>query len=259
MSILKLADDYQLHYQLIEGDPDKPYLVFLHEGLGCTAMWKNFPQRLCSLTACPGLVYDRLGYGQSSTLRKERTVHYMHEYALQELPQILAVLLAQRSYILVGHSDGASISLIAAAEQPPLLKGLISEAAHVFVEPETIAGIKAADAAYDAGKLRALEKFHGDKTAAIFKAWSQTWLKPAFASWNIEYLLPSIQVPLLAIQGVDDQYGSQLQVASIVEKTLGPSFALMIEDCGHSPHAEAQERVLAEMVDFISTITLAQN
>jgi len=254
LSRVTLAQDYQLHYQLIEGDSNKPYLVFLHEGLGCIEMWKSFPQQLCLLTGCPGLVFDRLGYGQSSALKNVRSIHYMHQYALQELPQILATLLVDCNYILVGHSDGASIGLIYAAEQPPLLKGLISVAAHVFVEPETINGIKLADVAYDAGKLSALEKYHGDKTAAIFKAWSQTWLKPEFMSWNIEYLLPSIKVPLLAIQGIDDQYGSGRQVSSIVEQAAGRSFALMIEDCGHSPHLEAPERVLTEMDDFINTI-----
>jgi len=258
LSRLTLATDYQLHYQFIEGDTAKPWLVFLHEGLGCIDMWKGFPQQLCSLTGCPGLVFDRLGYGQSSALLKARSIHYMHEYALQELPQLLAALLQDCNYILVGHSDGASISLIYAAEQPPLLKALISVAAHVFVEPETISGIKAADAAYDAGKLKALQKYHGDKTATIFKAWSQTWLRAGFLSWNIEYLLPSIKVPLLAIQGVNDQYGSQRQVSSIVEQATGNSFAVMIEDCGHSPHLEAQEKVLAEMDNFIATITHPQ-
>ena len=258
MSRLTLATDYQLHYQLIDGDPAKPCLVFLHEGLGCIDMWKGFPQQLCRLTGCRALVFDRLGYGQSSTLLNVRSIHYMHEYALQELPKILAALLPDCDYILVGHSDGASISLIHASEQPSLLKGLISIAAHVFVEPETISGIKAADAAYDAGKLHALQKYHGDKTATKFKAWSQTWLKAGFLSWNIEYLLPSIEVPLLVIQGVDDQYGSQRQVCSFVVQTAGRSFALMLEDCGHSPHLEAQERVLAEIDNFISTITPTQ-
>ena len=248
---LLLSNDYFIDYQLIAGDTAKPCLVFLHEGLGCSKMWKRFPELLCEATGCSGLLYDRLGYGQSSALLKPRTIHYLHEYALEELPRVLKALIPQQRYIIIGHSDGASIALIHAAEQPLLLQAIITQAAHVFVEPQTLEGVKVADQAWDAGKLQGLIKYHGEKTAQIFKAWSTTWQQPWFEFWNIEYLLPSIQVPVLAIQGKDDQYGSDFQVASIVDKvTFGE--AQLIENCAHNPHFEAPAEVLKSMKRFIS-------
>ncbi len=251
MAMLVLESGYQVYYERIDGDPEKPCLVFLHEGLGCTAMWREFPRTLCERVGCSGLSYDRLGYGKSSGLREARTVHYIHETALQELPRVLEHLLADRPYVLVGHSDGGSIALMHGAERPHLLKGIITEAAHVFVEPETISGIRAADDAFDRGEFGALTKYHGEKTAVIFKAWSQTWLSAWFRHWDIKYLLPSIDCPLLVIQGRNDQYGTEAQVASIVSKVRGATRSILLDACGHSPHTERSSRVLDVMSDFI--------
>ena len=212
MPILNLSAETDIYYELIEGDPAKPCLVFLHEGLGCCAMWKDFPAQLCQATGCRGLLYDRHGYGQSSPLAARRQLHYLHDYALCELPQVLAALLPGQDHFLIGHSDGGSIALIYAAQQPPRLRGIITEAAHVFVEGITLDGIRVADAAFGEGKLRALAKYHGDKTETIFKAWSDTWLSYGFQFWNIEYLLPSVECPALVVQGSEDQYGSAAQV-----------------------------------------------
>lgn len=251
----------QLYYELIgelsDGQAEKPYLVFLHEGLGCTAMWKDFPQRLCAITGCPGLLYDRLGYGNSDALQYKRDLNYLQRYALDELPQVLAQLIPQRPYIVIGHSDGGSIALLHAAQQPDLLHGIVTEAAHVFVEDITLAGIRVADAAYAAGKLRGLSKYHGDKTEQIFKAWSETWLMPAFADWNMEAALPSITCPALILQGAGDQYGSRRQVDAIVAGIAGiagPARMQLIDDCGHSPHQEQTEVVLQLMQDFITSL-----
>lgn len=217
-------------------------------------MWKGFPELLCKTTGCPGLVYDRLGYGKSSPLMHTRTIHYMHDYALSELPALLDHVIPDSPFILVGHSDGGSIGLIYGAQRFPLLKGLITEAAHVFVEPETITGIKQADLAWENGKLTGLAKYHGDKTEVIFKAWSTTWLTSWFQWWNIEYLLPSIDVPLLVIQGGDDQYGSAEQVNQIIAKSSGYAHAEIIDNCGHSPHQEAPDTVLDLMSSFVNQL-----
>ncbi|MCF7975085.1 MAG: alpha/beta hydrolase [Phycisphaerae bacterium] len=254
MPTLNIDKNYDLHYSLIQGDLDRPCLVFLHEGLGCEAMWEGFSELLCKTTGCAGLVYDRLGYGKSSPLTHAHTVHYMHDYALKELPTLLETVMPGRPFILIGHSDGGSISLIYGAERPALLKGIITVAAHVFVEPETIARIRSADEAWDKGRLKGLFKYHGDKTETIFKAWSSTWLTDWFKHWNIEYLLPSIEVPLLAIQGVNDLYGSIDQVNAIVSKSSGHAQFKMVENCGHAPHLEAQPITLALMSDFIAQI-----
>ena len=233
---------------------DKPYLVFLHEGLGCEAMWKGFPKLLCKTTGCRGLVYDRLGYGKSSPLNQKRTLHYLYEYALKELPKLLETVIPDTPFILIGHSDGGSICLIYGAKRPSLLKAIITEAAHVFVEPETIVGIRSADTARAKGMLRGLSKYHGDKTETVFKAWSETWLSSWFKDWNIECLLPDIEAPLLAIQGADDQYGTKKQVNSIVSKASGYVQQEIVENCGHTPHSEAQTLVLELMSVFIAEI-----
>ncbi len=254
MPNLPIDGNHHLHYQLIPGNPALPYLVYLHEGLGCIALWHDFPELLCAATGCPGLIYDRLGYGKSTPFNHRRTVHYLHKYALQELPDLLERVIPETPFILIGHSDGGSISLIFGAERPTFLKAIITEAAHVFVDHNTIAGIRIAKEAWTQGKLRGLAKYHGDKTEAVFKAWSETWLTKWFKHWNIEYLLPSIEVPVLVIQGGDDQYGSTDQVKSIVSRTSGYAQPKIVENCAHVPHLEAQPVVLGLMSDFVAQV-----
>ncbi|UTH74015.1 alpha/beta fold hydrolase [Chromobacterium sp. IIBBL 290-4] len=239
------------HCRHIAGDASRPCLVFLHEGLGCEPMWKSFPDRLCEQTGLSGLVYDRQGHGRSAPFAKARSVHYLHESALNELPEILASQLPNRDYILIGHSDGGSIALLHAAEQACRLKGVITAAAHVFVEDITLAGIRQAVAAWRAGKLAGLSLYHGDKAEVLFHAWADTWLKPAFAHWNIEYALPSIACPLLALQGAEDHYGSAAQLDAIAGKSQNGR-QIMLLNCGHSPHLEAPQATLEAMADFIA-------
>lgn len=252
MSVLKLSDDRSIHYRRIDGDSHGPCLVFLHEGLGCDAMWRDFPDRLCGRTGLPGLVYDRRGYGRSSALSGERTIHYLHKYALEELPAVIAAGIPGKPYFLIGHSDGASISLIAAADRPPLLRGIVAEAPHILVEPETAAGVRKADEAFDRGKLDGLRKYHGEKTAAMFKAWAHTWMDEKFRRWNILYLLPYITCPVLVIQGREDHYGTAGQVDPIVEASSGPAEAFWLDDCGHAPHLEHPEKVIVRISEFIA-------
>ena len=254
MTTLLYNDTDQIYYDEIEGDPKYPTLVFLHEGLGCHAMWKGFPRQLCGKTGCPGLVYDRLGYGKSSPLTSTRTIRYLHDSALHELPYVLEQCIPKRPFILIGHSDGGSISLIFGAKRPPFLKGIITEAAHVFVESVTVTGIHKVDATYKKWEMKGLSKYHGEKTEYIFRAWADTWLSDWFQFWNIEKLLPAIQCPLLVIQGREDQYGTKQQVEAIVSKSSGRAESVLLDNCGHSPHQEAPEIVLDIMSEFIGQI-----
>jgi pimeloyl-ACP methyl ester carboxylesterase len=252
MATLELGCDEYLYYELLAGDRQKPHLVFLHEGLGCTAMWRNFPRLLCEITGCPGLVYDRPGFGRSSPYAVPRTINYLHRDALTWLPAVIAKLLPDAPYFLVGHSDGGSIALIHASERPALLQGIITEAAHVFVEEETLAGIRVAAEAFAAGRLQGLFTYHGEKTEAVFRAWSDTWLSGFFRHWNIEYLLPSIECPILAVQGAEDQYGTVAQVDAIATKAPDTQKA-MVAACGHVPHKERTDVVLKLMADFLTS------
>jgi pimeloyl-ACP methyl ester carboxylesterase len=249
---LVFSEKRTIHYQLIEGDSQKPYLVFLHEGLGCIPFWKDFPRLLCESTGCPGLVYDRTGYGKSSPFTRPRTIHYLHESAREELPKILEALAAGKNFVLIGHSDGGSISLLFGAERPSHLQGIITEAAHVSVDEKTLAGVRKAAQFRGQKKMAALEKYHGEKTEEIFRAWSETWLSDWFRPWNIEYILPSIDVPVLAIQGKNDHYGSQNQAKTIAARSGGPGRVEIIDNCGHTPHLEAKQVVLDLMTDFIN-------
>ena len=253
MTRVKFGCNQEVYQVMLPGKTDRPVLVFLHEGLGSVAQWRDFPARLCERTGCPGLVYDRVGHGLSSPLAHKRSIHYLHGHALHELPGVLDALIPGRPYLLIGHSDGGSIALIAAAERSPLVKGIITMAAHVLVEACSLTGIEAARAAYARGALRqALQRYHGEKVDTLFHAWADTWTSPWFRSWNIEYLLPSIDAPLLVLQGRDDPYGSRSQVDRIVDHSGGSATPLLIEDCGHAPYREAPELCLDLMSCFIN-------
>lgn len=241
----------RIRYLLIDGQPGRPYLVFLHEGLGCIEMWKDFPERLCRLTGCPGLLYDRQGHGQSSPLVRGRDINYVHEYARTELHLLLDTILTDHSFILVGHSEGASISLIYGAAARPRLKAVISEAAHVFVEDTTTAGVRLAYNHYLQHGAPGLIKYHGDKADTLFRAWAEVWLSDWFKPWNIEALLPEISCPVLAIQGAEDAYGTSKQVESIVSQVTGPAEPLIIGKCDHIPHLEYRDTVLESIQSFI--------
>jgi len=255
MSYLNITEGGNIRYELVEGNNDKPHLIFLHEGLGCIEMWRDFPHKLCTQTGCPGLLYDRIGYGKSSPEREPRALDYIHNYALKELPEVIESLISNAPYILVGHSDGSSIALINGSKSDPLLKGIVTEAAHVFVEKETISGIRIADKAYNDDGPKGLSKYHGEKTHQMFKAWSETWLSHWFRDWNIESLLPGISCPVLALQGIYDEYGTNKQLDAIVSQVSGPARKYMIPNCGHTPHLEQPDLVLNLISEFIREVT----
>jgi pimeloyl-ACP methyl ester carboxylesterase len=178
----------------------------------------------------------------------------MHRYAREELPAVLRELIPDQPHICVGHSDGGSIALIYAALQPDHLLGSVTEAAHVFVEPETLKGIEATAAAFRAGRLAGLAKYHGQQTDDLMHAWSEIWLSPSFRAWNITGLLPTINSPLLAIQGRQDVYGTEAQTDAIVSGLSGPATPLLLDDCGHAPHRDQPEAVLNAMAAFIEPL-----
>ena len=228
-----------------------PVLVFLHEGLGSIAQWRDFPELLCRKAGLSGLVYDRLGYGGSDPLKEKRRVEYLHEEAFTSLPEVLKKCGIGKAFF-IGHSDGGSIALLFAAVHPDRTAGLITEAAHVFVEDVSLDGIRAAVAAYHRGELREkLARYHAGNTEDAFRGWADTWLAPEFRNWSLEEYLPSIHAPVLAIQGQNDPYGTAAQVESIVGRVRGPAQGLIIPGCGHIPHLQAKHRVLSEMTEFI--------
>lgn len=230
-----------------------PTLVFLHEGLGCLEMWKDFPQQICQALGLNGFVYERIGFGKSSPLGLvPRPINYLEREGRDILPAVLKQA-GITNPVLIGHGDGGSIALTYAAYYPDSPVAVITEAAHVFVEDATLLGIKNAGDLYFKGGLKPeLECYHGSNTDKAFRGWHDTWLTAEFANWNMENLLPKITAPLLVIQGINDKYGSQLQVQSIVENSTGPATPLMVPDCAHVPHFQSRAVVSANIIQFIN-------
>ncbi|MFZ9028084.1 MAG: alpha/beta fold hydrolase [Crocinitomicaceae bacterium] len=245
----------ELNYTLIKpkkSRSDSAVLLFLHEALGSIGQWKNFPQDLCDELGLTGIVYERQGHGASSPFTSPRDHMYLHDYALKELPEFVEKEIKEKSIILVGHSDGGTIALLYANKYPSNLLGIITMAAHVINEPETVAGILPAVDAYKAGKLNGLRKYHGEKTETLFYAWADTWRSKEFADWNICNEIGSSLVPGLFIQGAEDQYGTIEQLKLIQQKFNNLGKTVMLEDCGHHPHLEKSAEVISLITKWIS-------
>ena len=252
MPFLAVAS-HRIEYERIEiARAERPTLVFLHEGLGSVAMWRDFPARTAHATNCNVLIYSRHGYGNSDPLSAPRTVRYMHDEALVALPQFLDALSLSRP-ILVGHSDGASIALIHAGGAGRPLAGLVLMAPHVLVEDVSVASIAAARVAYETTDLRAkLARHHADVDSA-FWGWNRIWLHPDFRPWNIEEYLPRIDCPVLAIQGEDDEYGTMEQLARL-ERGVRDLECVALADCRHSPHKDQPAAVIDAITRFVDRI-----
>ncbi len=228
-----------------------PVLVFLHEGLGSVEQWREMPAELARRTGLPGFVYSRQGYGASSPVSVPRPLTYMHDEAVQ-LPRILAAADISDA-ILVGHSDGASIAIIATGSRVVTPRALVLIAPHVFVEDVSVASIAAAAVAYRTGDLRArLGRYHRDVDGA-FWGWNRAWLDPGFRAWNLESFLPAITAPTLVVQGEADEYGTSAQVEAIARQLGGRCDIAMIAAAGHAPQREQPEAVCARIAAFIAT------
>ncbi len=229
-------------------------LVFLHEGLGCLAMWRDFPHRVAVATSCRVLVYSRAGYGGSGPCPLPRPLTFMHEEGLEVLPQVLEAAEVPKA-VLVGHSDGASIALInAGGVASRRIAGLILMAPHVFVEELTIRSIRAAVSAYRTTALRVrLARYHGDRVDSTFHGWAGAWLDDGFKTWNLEDFLPQIKVPVLLIQGEEDNYGTLRQLEKIQARLPRRADQLLLPCCGHTPFRERPEETLQAIAGFLAT------
>jgi pimeloyl-ACP methyl ester carboxylesterase len=249
-------DGINLEYELLIPAPDSATtLVFLHEGLGCLAMWRDFPRRVALATGCRALNYSRAGYGGSDPCPLPRPLTFMHDEGLKVLPQILDSV-GIRSAVLVGHSDGASIALInAGGAADRRIKGLVLMAPHVFVEELTIRSIRAAVAAYHATDLRErLSRYHGAQVDSTFSGWTGAWLDRDFLAMNLEDFLPRIEIPVLLIQGEADNYGTLRQLERIRAKLPRGAEQLLLPGCGHAPFRERPAETLQALVGFLAKI-----
>jgi pimeloyl-ACP methyl ester carboxylesterase len=249
-----VAAGRSLNYLWIGPEQSGPVLVFLHEGLGSIGQWRDFPAKLAEAAGCRALVYDRYGYGQSDVLAEpRRTVRFMHDEALDALPEILSSLQV-RNPILVGHSDGASIALIYAGAGREV-RGVVAMAPHVFIEPLCLKSIDKAKEAFETTDLAArLGRYHKD-ARKTFYGWADVWLDPDFVYWNIrEDYLPGVRCRVLGVQGYDDEYGSMAQLDEIASRVSGPSEFLRLDYCGHSPFRDQPDKTLTRTTKFVQKI-----
>jgi len=253
-------DNKRIHYELINEQwisDGKTLLVFLHEGLGSIPQWKGFPEQLSNRLQLPALVYERQGYGESDFWDNgEIKSRFLHHEALLMLPLLIQKLNFDNPIIIFGHSDGGTIALIHASEPLANVKAVIVEAPHVFLEEHSLNGIRKARAILNNNKLvRVLDRYHQARAGDLIDKWTAHWLAANDTDWEASSSLKKIIIPLLLIQGDDDDFGTFAQidmVAQLAESTIIE--VAQIKDCGHVPHLQKQEEILKLAQDFINKI-----
>lgn len=227
-----------------------PLIVFLHDGLGSLSMWKDFPLRLCEAIGCRGLVYSRPGYGRSTPRTAEEAwgLDFMHRQAQEVLPALLQAMgidaAADKPWLL-GHSDGGSIALLYAGSHG----GRVAGAAHPGGRPVGEQYRKVRTAYLETDLRQRLASHHDDADSA-FWGWNDIWLHPDFRHWSIEPEISAIRCPLLAVQGLDDEYGTLAQIRGIAQHATQTEL-LELPDCGHSPHRDQPAQLIAHVKAFI--------
>jgi pimeloyl-ACP methyl ester carboxylesterase len=255
-----VVDGHRLEAEWHGPAPEEgPAIVFLHEGLGSVSAWRDFPARVSAETGLGALVYSRLGYGASDAVPLPRPRTYMEDEARLSLPAVLDAA-GVPDAVLFGHSDGGSIAIVFAGSglpQASRVRGLVLEAPHVFVEDVSVRSIAAAKDAYATTDLRArLARHQGANVDVAFRGWNDAWLDPAFRAWNIEKYLPKVRVPSLVVQGEDDAYGTLAQVEAIERGSGAAVTRLVLPRCGHAPHRDRADDVLAAVVAFLRSLGL---
>ena len=245
----------RLEYRMIGPRPDAaPTIVMLHEGLGSVDLWGQFPDDIAAATGAGVFVYSRAGYGQSTGAVLPRTTLFMQEEACEVLPRILQAIGFRRGFLL-GHSDGASIAAIyAGSVEDHRVRGLVLLAPHFFAEKMGLAEIRRAGKSFGSGALREkLRPWHADVDCA-FRSWNEPWTHPDFQKWDITEVLGYIRVPMLIVQGENDQYGTLKQIEVAQEQCFCPVEALVIPGIRHIPYREAPDVTVTAVADFINRL-----
>ena len=250
------VNNLKYHIKFLIKNNQFPTIVFLHDSLGSVSLWRDFPEKLIENLDCNVLIYDREGHGESSPFNiEERPINYL-ENGADTLYQLIKKLELEK-IILFGHSDGATIALWFAAKYPNNTLATIVEGVHVFVEDETLNGIKEAKKSLETTNLiERVSKYHGDKTEMLFKLWMDTWLNPNYRNWNIEKDIQSIKSPVLIFQGENDEFGTMEQVDKIKANVNATIVDHLIPNCGHNPHKEQTEFTLNTTTEFIKQYAL---
>lgn len=233
---------------------EAPTLVLLHEGLGCVALWRDVPEKLAAATGFGVMAYSRAGYGQSDPADLPRPLDYMTREAVEVLPQVLDGLGVGRC-VLVGHSDGATISAeYAGRVSDHRVRGLVLIAPHFFTEEAGLAEIAEARRAYVTSELKGrMAKYHRDPDNAFF-GWNDAWLDEGFKRWNVGEVIDYWRIPCLVVQGSADQYGTLAQVREVETRSYAPVETAIIDGAHHAPHLEAQGETLAAIAGFCARL-----
>lgn len=236
-----------------------PTIVMLHEGLGCVALWRDFPQKLAEATGCGVFVYSRPGYGRSDKIQRNNPITYMHDEAMSVLPVVLDTIGFERG-ILLGHSDGASIATIYAGGVEDLrIRGLVLIAPHFFTEPMGLEAIRQTKADFETSDLKPkLAKYH-DNVDHAFYSWANAWLHEDFVDWNIGDAIDYLRIPVLGLQGKDDQYGTLAQLDELENRLYAPFDRAVLAECAHSPHLEKPEETLQIVSEFCQRLNRIEN
>lgn len=231
---------------------EAPSILLLHEGLGCVALWRDFPDALARVTGWGVAAYSRAGYGRSESFPLPRPLDYQSREAVEVVPEVIDALGLRRT-VLLGHSDGATMAAVHAGEvRDARVCAIVLMAPHFFAEAVGLAEIRAAREAFETTDLRErLARYHADVDTA-FRGWNDAWLDPGFEAWNVENVLDTITVPVLAIQGRQDQYGTLAQIDTVERRVRAGVTRVVIENCRHAPHLDAPEQVLSAVAQFTS-------
>jgi pimeloyl-ACP methyl ester carboxylesterase len=228
-------------------------IVLLHEGLGSVGLWRKFPAALAMRTDRAVFAYSRRGYGASDARGGPLPLDFMEREAADVVPRVLDAARIDRA-VLLGHSDGASIALLAAARWPARVTALVLLAPHVFVEDVTLTSIGLARERFRSTDLRDRLARHHNHVDEAFRGWNDVWLDPEFKSWNIEAVLPRVTQPVLVLQGLQDEYGTAAQVRAIERQVSGAVATVLIQNCGHSPHRDQQAALLDHVAGFLAPL-----
>jgi len=246
-----VVDGVSMDYACFGPPPDQAAtIIMLHEGLGCTALWRDFPRQVAERTGMGVFVWSRRGYGQSDPAALPRPLDFMTREALEVLPHVLDRIGFRRG-ILFGHSDGATIAAIYAGSVSDMrVRGVILMAPHFFTEPIGLAEIERARQAYEAGSLKARMSKHHRDPDATFYGWNDAWLASGFKGWNVAEVIDYLRIPVLAIQGRNDQYGTLAQIEEIESRIYSPVDVAILDNCRHAPHFEQPDQTLTAVSKF---------
>ncbi|MBL4758935.1 MAG: alpha/beta hydrolase [Rhizobiales bacterium] len=253
MNFVEVLGDRLEIKRISRGNEQNPTLVFLHHGLGCVELWRDYPDRLAALTDCQVLIYSRLGHGKSGPTTWPKPISYLEDQGKIHLPALLEKLEIDDA-ILIGHSEGATISLVCAGVTESGIRGVIALAPHLYTETKNTDAIREMKKDFQETKLRQqLARYHGDNVDCCFYGWSETWLQPGFEDWSIEHHIPGIKCPVLAILGTEDPYGTMIHLDKL-KRQSNCELTVETPKTGHAAHEELPEEMLKLMSSFINSL-----